>query len=334
MSRSILGLDIGGANLKAAHADGTAMSRPFALWRQPAALPAALAELIKHMPSADLLAVTMTGELCDCFASKREGVTAILAAVELAAVGTPVQVWSTDGRFVDPATARCTPLKVAAANWLALATYAASLVRSGPALLVDIGTTTTDIVPLLDGHPVPRGRTDSERMQASELVYVGWRRTPVCAILGHEVAAEHFATSHDAYLVLGEVPEDANDRDTADGRPATRAYADARLARMLCRDMETTAPEQRLSLAGRIDAKLAARLASAVDSVIRRQPSQPSPKFVIAGSGEFLARKVLVDRCRVNARTIISLGEKLGSQISTAACAYALTQISAEPGLI
>ena len=78
---SWLGLDIGGANLKAANAAGWAQSIPFALWRDPAGLAAALAELIAQAPAADRLAVTMTGELCDCFRTKAEGVRHILAAV-------------------------------------------------------------------------------------------------------------------------------------------------------------------------------------------------------------------------------------------------------------
>ena len=121
-TRSVLGLDVGGANLKAAHAGGAARSRPFALWKNPGGLADALRGLIAEMPSAELLAVTMTGELCDCFESKRQGVIAILDAVEEAAAGKPIRVWRTDGQFVDLAAARNTPLKAAAANWLALAT--------------------------------------------------------------------------------------------------------------------------------------------------------------------------------------------------------------------
>ena len=82
MQRRVLGLDVGGANLKAAHTDGAALSRPFALWKDPGGLAGALRGLIAEMAAADLLAVTMTGELCDCFESKRQGVLAILDAVE------------------------------------------------------------------------------------------------------------------------------------------------------------------------------------------------------------------------------------------------------------
>ena len=100
----------------------------------------------------------MTGELCDCFETKRQGVLAILDAVE--AVG---------GRQAGPRLAHrrplrrpcggaAEPLKAAAANWLALATFAGRFAPEGPALLIDVGSTTTDIVPLRDGRPVPHRR--------------------------------------------------------------------------------------------------------------------------------------------------------------------------------
>src|SRR6188508_841938 len=96
---SWLGLDIGGANLKAATAAGWARSVPFALWRDPEGLAAALAELLRSAPAADRLAVTMTGELCDCFRTKQEGVLHILRAVREAANGREICVYLVNGRF-------------------------------------------------------------------------------------------------------------------------------------------------------------------------------------------------------------------------------------------
>ncbi|AMV29045.1 Hydantoinase/oxoprolinase [Gemmata sp. SH-PL17] len=239
MATSILGLDIGGANLKAATADGRAASVPFPLWKQPDRLPTALVELVSQFPGTDELAVTMTGELCDCFEAKRDGVHAIIAAVRRASGGHPVRVWSTDGAFLNSEEAKQNHMKVAAANWHALATFAGQYVPEGRAILVDVGTTTTDIIPILDGKPVPVGKTDYDRLFSGELVYTGVRRTPVCAILPWLTAAELFATTLDVYVMLGNIPEDPNDRDTADGRPATRKYAAARLARMCGADVET-----------------------------------------------------------------------------------------------
>src|SRR6476619_3788730 len=100
MATTILGLDIGGANLKAATPDKRAVSVPFPLWKQPDRLPAALAELVARFPDAEELAVTMTGELCDCFETKRDGVNAIIAAVRAASAARRIRIWSTDGQFV------------------------------------------------------------------------------------------------------------------------------------------------------------------------------------------------------------------------------------------
>ena len=327
MTRAILGLDIGGANLKAAHTSGAALSRPFALWRQPASLPQALAALVRDFPPADEWAVTMTGELCDCFAGKREGVRHILDAVAEAAGPIPVAVWRTDGRFSALAVARQeNPLTVAASNWLALATWAGRLVPSGPALLIDVGTTTTDIIPLHDGRPIATGRTDPERLRYGELVYTGVRRTPVCALGGNDnrLAAEWFATTHDVYLVLELMAEDPSDTDTADGRPATRACAHARLARMLCADLETSTPDERLALARQVQRRQVRMIRRAIDTVVRGLPKPE--RVILAGCGEFLARQAC-GRCPT-----VSLSGEWSTTLSQAACAYAVAVLRQEQG--
>src|SRR5262249_53530741 len=226
------------------------------------------------------------------FPTKRAGVKAILDAVEAVAEGRPVRVWRTDGRFVEPKEARAKPLLAASANWLALATYAGRLAPKGPALLIDIGSTTTDVVPLCDGHPVPRGRTDPERLRSGELLYTGVRRTPLCALLGSEGAAELFATTLDAYLLLGSFAEAPNDRGTADGRPATRAHAHARMARMLCADAETPTPAEPRKRAERVLFKQIYPLGPATRQAAQHPPGPPQT-LIVAGSGEFLMPVVL-----------------------------------------
>ncbi len=53
-----LALDIGGANLKAAHSDGTHGNAPFPLWEQPDELLDELKALTGGMAAFDRLAVT------------------------------------------------------------------------------------------------------------------------------------------------------------------------------------------------------------------------------------------------------------------------------------
>jgi len=329
MMQNVIGLDVGGANLKAATIGGAARSRPFELWKRPEQLGEVLVDLLRGWKAARL-AVTMTGELCDCFVTKRDGVERILAQIERAFPATPFGVWSTDGRFFTPNEARKQPLAVAAANWHALATVAgASLLpgfagkqdRNQSLLLVDVGSTTTDIIPVIDGKPASAGLTDSERLNSGELVYTGCRRTPVCALLQQGVMAEFFATTLDVYLLLGVFDEDFNDCQTADGRPATKKNAHARLARMVGGDCEITSETATRRLASDVNAKQRGLLTGAIRAVVGRMPRTPEA-VVLSGSGEFLARSAWQDVAS-DAIPIKSLQEVLGPEVSAAACAYA-----------
>jgi probable H4MPT-linked C1 transfer pathway protein len=331
---SVLGLDIGGANLKAATSDKRAVSVPFALWKQPDRLPAALAELVARFPDAEELAVTMTGELCDCYETKRDGVNAIIAAARFASGGRRIRVWSTDGEFLDSEQAKANHLKVASANWHALATYAGRFAPRYGGFLLDIGSTTSDLIPLRDGKPAAVGLTDFHRLMAQELVYLGVGRTPVCAVMPQEkVAAELFATTRDVYIAMGKLPEDAADTDTADGRPATRRNSLARLARMLCGDLEMLSEEQVLTFAGEVHSRITDALDSNLGAAYAANDSLPPvlEAVILSGTGEFLAREVIprltspYPRCRV-----ISLNEELGPVVSACAPAYAVAVLAAE----
>ena len=155
-------LDIGGANIKGADTEGCAFSSPFALWRYPDDLGNVLSGLLARILPADALAITMTGELCDAFETKADGVRhivkhAIDALAGAGGVSIPVFVWTTEGAWtrLEPGTAA--PLTAAASNWLALAEFACRYAEGEPALLIDIGSTTTDIIPLRGGAPDPAG---------------------------------------------------------------------------------------------------------------------------------------------------------------------------------
>lgn len=338
MATSILGLDIGGANLKAATPDKRALSVPFPLWKQPEKLPAALAELVSKFPDAEELAVTMTGELCDCFETKRDGVNAIIAAVRFASGARLIRVWSTDGAFLNSEEAKQNHMKVAAANWHALAMYAGRFVPKGRAILVDIGSTTTDMIPIFDGKPIPEGKTDPERLRSGELLYAGVRRTPVCAATSCNVARELFATTLDAYLVLGMIPEEPDNSDTADGRPATKQYAFDRLCRMLCGDCETIQLAQVESLANDVVTFQCGHIRQAFQKAVRpvfrerislsEKGGHFNPIVLACGSGEFLALRVFVGH--QDCEDVLSLGERVGPEVSACAPAYAVAVLATE----
>jgi (4-(4-[2-(gamma-L-glutamylamino)ethyl]phenoxymethyl)furan-2-yl)methanamine synthase len=332
---SWLGLDIGGANLKAADGHGWACSTPFALWREPEKLAVELAGLLRSAPDASRLAVTMTGELCDCYRSKAEGVRSILAALREEALGREVCVFLTDGRFVPLDEAGKCPQLTAASNWRALAEFACRYMEAQPGLLIDIGSTTTDVVPLVKGRPQPRGLNDTERLLAGELVYTGISRTPICAVTrslpwrGRQcaVAAEFFATTADAYVLLGDLPEQRQASCTADGRPLTLEYARERLARMICADADLFSIDDARRGAEFIRDTQIIQLQAALDQVMTAMTVSITC-VVLSGAGEFLARRVVTDAlpgCR-----IISLAERLGADVSKCAPAHALAVLATE----
>jgi probable H4MPT-linked C1 transfer pathway protein len=330
-----LALDIGGANVKVADGLEYCAIHPFALWREPQRLAEALRKVITGAPACDQIAATMTGELADCFNTKEDGVRFILQALTTAADGRSIRVYQTNGRLEPLEAAFCKPLLAAAANWHALACFAGRYAESGTALLIDIGSTTTDLIPLVNGRPQTVGDTDTERLLSGELVYTGVERSPVCSVLGYlpyrqqlcPVAQELFATTWDAYLTLSEVPEEPDNRNTADGRPATREASRARFARMICADTSVFEMADAVAAAEAIRRHQAARISVSVTQVVARL-GHPPERIIVSGAGEFLARRV-VERMNLSGQ-LISLASELGPSLSRCAPAHALAVLARE----
>jgi probable H4MPT-linked C1 transfer pathway protein len=286
-------VDIGGANTKVARLQGTSLrtvSRPFEVWRDREALTAVLREVAAEAGEADAVAITMTAELSDAFRTKREGVAFVLDAAE-AALG-EVSVLTTAGELVPVGEARARPWDVAAANWMATALAVAGAYPD--ALLVDVGSTTADVIPIAGGRVAATGRNDLERLLAGELVYTGVLRTNLAAIAPRvpvrggwcPVASELFAISADVHLVLGHLTPDAYDCPTPDGRPAELAFARERIARLVCSDVDQLDDDEIDAVA----AFLHGEQVRLIEDAARRV--EPGGPVVAVGAGAFLARAV------------------------------------------
>jgi probable H4MPT-linked C1 transfer pathway protein len=335
-SADLVALDIGGANLKAADGLGWSASAVFPLWLRWRELPEALATLVAERRPERLVA-TMTGEICDCYPSRAAGVAHITESLQAASTTAgchePPTVYLVDGRIVAATEAIGEWRLAAASNWHALARLAATLVPSGTGLLLDIGSTTTDIVPFRDGQPAPRASDDAGRMLARELVYTGVERTPVAAVapcLPHRgklrpVASERFADSRDAWLVLGALAEDPLAGDTADGGPATRDAARVRLARTMLLDPGDFTATDAFEAADAIAARQADLIASALEHVAAAGDGPPET-IVLAGHGDRLATRAL-DHAGWRPR-IERLADAIGPAAARAAPAHALAVLA------
>jgi probable H4MPT-linked C1 transfer pathway protein len=290
-------MDIGGANTKAAWLGGDSLrtvSRPFEVWRDREALAAVLREVAGEIGAADAVAITMTAELSDAFRTKREGVAFVLDAAQ-DALGEP-SVLTTAGELVSLEAARSRPWDVAAANWVATALAVADVYAD--ALIIDVGSTTADVVPIAGGRVAATGHNDLERLLAGELVYTGALRTNLAAIAPRvpvrggwcPVASESFAISGDVHVVLGHLTPEAYECPTPDGRPPTAAFARERIARLVCSDAEQLAADEIDAIA----AFLYGEQLHWIEAAARRvqQPLPPDAPVVAVGSGVFMGRQV------------------------------------------
>ncbi|MDZ7754228.1 MAG: hydantoinase/oxoprolinase family protein [Gammaproteobacteria bacterium] len=329
-----VGWDVGGAHLKMAWVDDAGRVRDVAqfttpLWRGLDCLRAAMGRAVERLPPAGgRHGITMTGELVDLFGSRREGVAALAALMGGALSSPPLRFYAGPRGFVAAEAAVSLHPWVASANWHATAALAAECLEAG--LLVDVGSTTADVVPFAAGRVTARGYSDGERLALEELLYTGVSRTPLMA-LGEAVpfkgewvgvVAEQFAHTADVYRLLGRLPALADVDDTADGRGRTRDETMARIARMVGMDVGEAPPQAWHGLAAYFAGRQLDRLQRACARHLSAGLPAHAP-LVGAGVGRFLVRDLaaLLDRPFVD---IAELMEHTGAGAEAADCASAV----------
>lgn len=301
-----MGWDLGGAHLKIAalSADGTVAAvrqYPCPLWQGISALETALEQAFRDLdgPTFGRHAVTMTGELVDGFSDRVEGVLRLVAIMAERCGSDWVRIFAGRTGFLRPtevspdhATA------IASANWLATALWSARQISDG--LLIDIGSTTTDLILIASGEVCCRGYTDHERMRYDELIYTGVVRTPVMTLsetvpfAGEwtTLMAEHFATTADVYRLTGELAEHADQMPAADGGDKTVSGSMRRLARLVGRDCESAPPAAWRHLARFLRECQLARIHRAVERQLSRDLLIAEAPWIGAGVGRFLVREL------------------------------------------
>ncbi len=306
-NHSVLGWDIGGVNVKAVRLGCRERKiktyrsavRPFEIWREPGNLIMVLRDIAEELGMQDLqsAAVTMTAELSDVFRTKREGVLYVLDAIEKAFSKTPIYLFNLEGRFFQPEEAREHPLLCAATNWLASALFIA--VHHPDCIFIDIGSTTTDIIPIRGGKVISEGRTDTHRLISGELVYTGVLRTNPNTVVNQapvggrscRIAAEYFTCMADVYLVLGQIAPEGYTCPTADGKVKTIPAARDRLARLVCSDSEIMSAEEIDALARYLREKQLQQIVDPLFQVLSGLQGGFGLPLIVAGTGGFLAKE-------------------------------------------
>lgn len=303
----LVGWDIGGAHVKASLlVDGRireVAQWPTPLWQGLSHLDSAVDAARRRWPDFDRAAhgVTMTAEMTDLFPDREAGVAG-LAGHLAGRLGPGVRFFAGAGDWPGAAEAASRWRDVASANWLATAHLVAA--TRPAALLVDIGSTTTDLIPVAGGEPRPQGRSDAGRLASGELVYLGVARTPLCALArrisfaGREfnVMNEFFATTADAFRLTAELDPAHDQYPAADGGDKSEAATCRRLARMVGMDARDAGLPDWVEFAGCWRAALVDEIARNLERVARRAGLPATAPLVGAGCGIFLVRE-LAERC-------------------------------------
>ena len=341
----IVGWDIGGAHVKAVLLDENqnvihVQQMACSLWLGLDQLQIAMLAMLKCMEVESQQvhhAVTMTGELVDLFANRHEGVLAIAQFVSQL-LGNEVLFYAIDSETNAPhfVTLNQVPehtKMIASANWHASACLIAQLLPS--ALLVDIGSTTTDIVAIENGKVINQAMTDAERMQQDTLVYTGVVRTPVMAVaqklpLGSaetNVAAEYFATMADVYRLTGELVEAVDMAETADGGPKTVLASARRLARMVGHDVEDKTLESWQQLAQACRVKQCHQIQSAINKQLINNMT-----ILGAGAGHFIV-KAIAESLQHPYATLNSIIPQQHEHLDVCLPAYAVAILASKKGI-
>ncbi len=321
---TLIGWDVGGAHVKACLVQGGAV-HDIAQWRCPLWQGLDQLDLVLQLAAARwahpgpaggagaLLrrvrhAVTMTGEVVDCFADRAQGVRQLAARLS-ETLGPRLMLYGGAEGWIAPGAATTRWRAIASANWHASAHWLAARIDSngdsngdskgesnGDALLVDIGSTTTDLIAVSAGHVRAQGHTDAARLACGELVYLGVVRTPLCALAPQvafaddtvNVMNEFFATTADVYRLTGELDPAHDQHPAADGGGKDLAGSRQRLARMIGRDAADADEGDWLALAQVWRSAQIRTIGSQLLRVAERGAVAADAPLVAAGCGDFL----------------------------------------------
>lgn len=334
-----LGWDVGGAHLKAVLAERGEIVKVWQeatpLWKGLEPLGASLGAILAAAGPVDRHAVTMTGELSDIFPDRREGVAA-LTGVLSERIGGAFELYAGEAGFVKPATIGENTGRIASANWHASARLTA--LRIEDALFLDMGSTTTDIVPVTKGAVCSRSRSDAGRLIAGELVYQGYTRTALMAVAGEVFFAGHatptmaelFATMADVQRVLGILDEADDQHAAADNKEKTVEASRSRLARMIGRDASEASAAAFEGLAANFAEAQIRRLHDAALMVLSRGDLKDDAPVVVAGSGRPVLKRLAarLDRGVVDFTDLIDCRSDIRDAACRAAPAAALALLA------
>ncbi len=340
---AVVGWDLGGAHIKSARLAGdgcveSVVQLPCPLWQGLEWLESGIDSVLESLGDCNGVrhAVTMTGELVDLFPDRASGVKSLIEVMSRRFPNARLSIYGGQAGFLEPDKAADSALQVASANWLATASLVAARLPAG--VLIDVGSTTTDLIPFADKQVLTCDTTDHQRLIGQSLIYTGVVRTPLMAIADKapfagewvHLMAEHFATTADIYRLLGQLPEGADLLPSADGGEKSPIGSARRLARMLGLDADATDFEGWRKVSGYLAELQLRQIEDACTRILSRPGLPDSAPLVGAGVGRFLVERICqrLNRPYVGIETLFSCAREQASKAAECAPAVAVASLA------
>ncbi len=333
----VVGIDIGGANTKAVLFRDRELEDHWLeyipLWKGLEELEIFL-ENIEQSTDPQVIATTMTGELADIFNSKREGAERLVQTIDDIFSDSSLYFFSLEGDFLTKDEALSSPEELSASNWVSSALF---LGKDYPeSLLVDVGSTTSDLISIEDERPDPQEWTDFGRLKTKELLYTGVLRTPISylkseiSLEGEKigVVAEYFANMADAHRVLDLIDESDYTCETPDGRGRSKEECMRRIARQFCSDLEEIGKDKIIEAADIFHEEQVSTLRDALGEVSDQNNLDKSHPLLATGIG----RNILAEKAarRAGFEEIIDVAEVYDEPAAVMTPAYGLGRLTYE----
>lgn len=340
---SYVGWDIGGAHLKVASIDNNGcvnyvnqLATP--LWKDFNSLEDAILKIRDQMTQETVRhAITMTAELADIFKDRDTGVKALSRFLAGQFADETYYLYAGDNGLIEASKVSSYITDIASANWHATASFVMQYIDNG--VLIDIGSTTTDMIPFTAKHLANIANTDHERLRNNELVYSGIIRTSVMAVVNkiycdgqwQNIVAENFSTMADVYRLLHQLNEQDDMMNTADGAGKTNSDSARRLMRMVGLDLQD---ENNISPAREIAEQVAhtqlEKINESLLKILSRDELNKIDCLIGAGAGRFLVRQLAAmnQLQYIDFTALLEYSEEAEQKILSCAAAVSVAQLA------
>ena len=290
----IIGWDIGGAHIKAVKIDlqkKTSKTEQIysPIWKNINNLKKSIKLIKNKLGKTNYHAITMTAELSDIFSDRVNGVKYIVK-LSSKILGEKNIFFYSKKNFLKKKLAIKKTFELNSMNWHATASFISNSFPN--CILIDIGSTTTDIIPIKNKRIISKSVNDYQRLKSNELIYLGVLRTPIQAIKKKQnLINENFANLSDVYRILNKIPSSIDLFPTLDNKTKNKHDSARRIARIFGQDYEKKHFLKWKKTAHKIEREHLKILNMTIKKIEKKKKLNKVP-IIGAGIGEFLVKKV------------------------------------------